>query len=161
MYGDTSTQPQITAISVTGTPTVGKTLTAHVTTTGDPAPTVALKWIRCNAAVALSTPPVDAVSRPEAFLPDGCVFITGATATTYTLVAADQGKYIGVIATANNTAGSALDLRVQQVPVATPTTPTTPTLPATGSSGSLPITAMVLVATGLVLLVPARRRWLR
>ncbi len=165
MLGETGAPPSVTGVTVTGTPTVGNTLTAHVTTTGDPAPTVTLEWIRCDAWVGLNTPAVDAPARPERLLPTGCVVIDGATATTYTLVAADAGKHIGVIAFAENDFGAAANLIVQQPPVAAaPTTPTTtinPTLPATGSHGSLPTTALLLVTTGLVLLVPARRRWLR
>jgi hypothetical protein len=36
-----------------------------------------------------------------------------------------------------------------------------PVLPATGSGGSVPAAALVITGLGLVLLVPARRRWLR
>ncbi len=168
MLGDSSTPPQITSISVTGTPTVGNLLTAHVATTGDPAPTVTLEWIRCNSPVVLTTPSAERSAHVERLLPDGCVIIDGATSTTYRLVGADRGKYIGVIALATNDVSSAVNLVVQQSPVAaaststtTPgTTTTTPdlVLPATGGSSSLPTVAITLLIMGSSLLLLRRRR---
>lgn len=167
IFGDSSTQPQITGVTVTGTATVGRTLTAHATTTGDPAPTVTYQWIRCNTAITLEAAPLDRAA-PEVFLPQGCVVITGATRTTYTLVAADIGKHVGVMVQASNTVGAAFNLAVQPVKVAAapvaPTTTTTTTtvpdfvLPATGGHDTpLAWVALSLVTGGLVLLAVRRR----
>lgn len=152
-YGETGSPARITGVSVTGTARVGSTLTAHVATTGDPAPTVSLQWLRCDAPVVLTAPVVRSVTE-RAFLPNGCVAISGATGTTYVLTTADRGKYVGVLANAGNDLGSALDLSVR--PTAVVAAPAT-TLPATGTS--VPAwPAPVLVLGGLGLMAVARRR---
>ncbi|WP_194745737.1 hypothetical protein [Thermaurantiacus tibetensis] len=75
---------------ITGTPTVGETLTCSTGTWTGTAPiTYAYQWQRAPAA-----------SGPWSN-------ITGATASSYTLVAADDGQHIRVRVTASNVAGSA------------------------------------------------------
>ncbi|ASD50414.1 hypothetical protein FDI24_gp133 [Acidovorax phage ACP17] len=70
--------------TISGTATVGQTLTAaNGTWTGTPAPTYTRQWKRAG------------------------VNISGATATTYVLQAADQGQVITVTVTATNSAGTA------------------------------------------------------
>ena len=59
------------------------------TWTGNPTPVLSYQWLRCDAAGAT------------------CGNIAGATATTYTLVADDQGSTIRVAETATNDGGSA------------------------------------------------------
>lgn len=162
MFGNADVAPQVTTVSVTGTPIVGQTLTAQVTSTGSPSPTVEVQWLRCNAPVALTAPPLAAAARPEALMPTGCVAITGATASTYVLVTADAGKYIGVLVLATNDAGSAVGLDVQPTAVAaTPVTTTTvpiTQLPETGGhDASLALWALVAVAGGALLLTVRRR----
>lgn len=70
--------------SITGTPTVGQSLTSTTGTwTGNPSPTYSRQWLRGSTA------------------------ISGATAASYTLVAADVGQAISVRVTATNSQGSA------------------------------------------------------
>jgi hypothetical protein len=72
------------APAITGTPTVGQTLTASTGTwTGSPAPSFAYQWRRNGTDIA------------------------GATASTYLLQAADEGATITVRVTATNSQGSA------------------------------------------------------
>jgi hypothetical protein len=85
------TAPHNTAApSISGTAQVGQTLTANNGTwTGDPAPTFADQWQRCDTAGA------------------NCAAISGATAATYTAQTADAGKTLRVSVTATNSSGSA------------------------------------------------------
>ena len=70
------------APAVTGTPTVGQTLTVtNGTWTGVPTPTYARQWYADGVAIA------------------------GATGTTRVLAAGEQGKVITVVVTANSLAG--------------------------------------------------------
>ncbi len=83
---------------LTGTAKVGSTLTAATGYwTGNPLPTTSIKWYRCSALgkTAQSTAKPATASK--------CVAISGKTAKTYKLVAADKGKYIRVGVTATNT----------------------------------------------------------
>jgi hypothetical protein len=74
---------------ITGNPAVGASLNASSGTWIGAAPlTYAYAWQRCNPAAST------------------CVPIAGATATHYTIVAADVGSAISVIVTASNAAGS-------------------------------------------------------
>lgn len=171
MFGVVSTPPAMSSVSVTGTAAVGQVLTATVEATGDPTPTVTLQWIRCDAAVTPGAP-VDGVTDVGTMLPSGCVTITDATGTTYTLADADGGRYVGVIALADNGAGTVAHLDVQSTAAApastttstTTTAPTTTTtlagaLPSTGGDASISAAAVLVLAVGAALLVPARRRW--
>ena len=95
---------QKTAASISGTAKVGKTLTVSKGSwTGTPAPTYSYKWYRCS--VSGSTPKTTA---PTSTLK--CAAISGKTATTYKLVAADKGKYIRAFVTVKNSAGTKLSL---------------------------------------------------
>jgi hypothetical protein len=76
--------------TVTGTTTDGQALTAHTGTWSGSTPiTYGYQWKRCDGAGA------------------NCTNISGATATTYTLVSADVDATIIVAVTATNTTGSA------------------------------------------------------
>jgi len=91
------------AASITGTAKVGKTLTAKKGTwTGTATITYAYKWYRCTKAATAATSAVPTSAAK-------CSAISG-TAATHKLVAADKGKYIRVLVTATNTAGSAKSL---------------------------------------------------
>jgi CSLREA domain-containing protein len=86
-------QPQaptvVTDPAVSGTPSVGNILTASTGTWNGTQPiTYAYEWRRCDDAGAACTP------------------IPGASASQYTLVAADQGSTIRVAVTASNSVGS-------------------------------------------------------
>ncbi|MEA4806856.1 Ig-like domain-containing protein [Acetobacterium wieringae] len=74
----TAAAQAVTAVAITGTTTVGSTLTATITPTGA---TVGYQWQRGDTA----TGSFDNIS--------------SATAATYVLTGADQGKYIKVVAT--------------------------------------------------------------
>ena len=112
-----STMPQLT-----GTTTVGQTLSAS-TGAWSPTPTgYAYQWQDCNSAG------------------NACTAISGATASTYTLTTADIGHTIRVLVTASNSSGSAgtaspPSTLVQALPTTTTTTttmsPTTTTMAPT------------------------------
>src|SRR5687768_9327528 len=78
------------APEIAGTPRVGQTLTAQEGNWKGTAPiTFAFQWLRCDAQGA------------------NCANITGATAKTYAVTAADLGRRLRVRVTARNAAGSA------------------------------------------------------
>src|SRR6266516_365609 len=75
--------------TITGTATVGQTLTANEGTWSNSPTSFSYQWLRCNGGG------------------NSCVAITGATSKTYTLTAADAGHAIRVRVTATNADGSA------------------------------------------------------
>ena len=75
--------------TITGTATVGQTLTANEGTWSNNPTSFSYQWLRCNGGG------------------NGCVPITGATSKTYTPTAADAGHAIRVRVTATNADGSA------------------------------------------------------
>ena len=76
--------------TIAGSAVEGQVLTAATGTwSGAPAPTFTYRWQDCNGAGT------------------GCATISGATASTYTLVSADVGSTVEVVVTATNTGGSA------------------------------------------------------
>jgi hypothetical protein len=85
------------APAISGTTTVGSTLTAtDGTWSGSPAPTFTRQWQRCATT---------------------CADITGATGTSYLLVGADAGQKLQVVVTATNSAGSATATSAQTATV--------------------------------------------
>ena len=73
--------------TVTGTSTVGRTLTAAKGTwTGYPTPTFTYQWYACTTAV----------SAARTTVPTTCKKITGATRSTFKLTSAQRGKYVAV-----------------------------------------------------------------
>lgn len=81
--------------AITGTATVGQTLTASTGTwTGDPTITYTRQWLRDGSPIA------------------------GATASTYVLVSADQTRKVSVTVTATNSLGSASATSAQTATVA-------------------------------------------
>ncbi|MCA1682490.1 MAG: hypothetical protein LC685_00570, partial [Actinobacteria bacterium] len=87
----TPVAPQNTAApSVSGSATEGQVLSAgNGTWTGTPAPSYSFQWQRCNSSGT------------------GCAAISGATATSYTVLSADVASTLAVAVTAANSAGSA------------------------------------------------------
>ena len=74
--------------AVTGTSTVGKTLTAAKGTwTGYPTPTFTYQWYACTRAVTIALTNV----------PSTCVRISGATKSTFKLTSTQRGKYVAVL----------------------------------------------------------------
>jgi hypothetical protein len=91
------------APTISGTPQVGQTLTASPGTwTSDTTPTYAYQWNRCDSAG------------------NNCAAITGATAQTYTVAAADVDKTLRVNVTATNPSGSASASSAQTAAVTQP-----------------------------------------
>jgi len=114
-YGRAFTSPpvNVTAPVVSGTATVGQTLTTtNGTWTGLPAPTYTYQWQRVTTN------------------------ISGATSSTYVLVAADAGSTIRCVVTATNSAGtvSANSNSTASVAATVPGAPTIGTATATGST---------------------------
>jgi hypothetical protein len=83
-----NTAPELTgSVTITGTAMVGQTLTA-VTTSLNGTGTISYQWKRGNSSTVTGTN------------------ITDATASTYTLVAADEGRYITVTVTRAGNSGN-------------------------------------------------------
>ena len=81
-----------TAPTLSGTAAVGQTLTSTPGTwTGYPTPTLSYSWWRCNS------------------IGQACATIAGATATTYTIVAADVGHAVRLYVRGTNSAGTLLN----------------------------------------------------
>ena len=92
------------AASITGTAKVGKVVTAKSGTWAGTAPIAySYKWYRCAVAgTATGTAAPNAAAK--------CTVIAGKTASTYTLAAADKGKFVRVLVTATNKVGTGLSL---------------------------------------------------
>ena len=73
--------------TVTGTSTVGKTVTAAGTWAGYPTPTLTYQWYACTKAVSIAS----------ATVPSTCKKITSATRSTFKLTSAQRGKYVAVL----------------------------------------------------------------
>lgn len=80
--------PSISSVTVSGTARVGSSLTASVSASGYPVPTLAYSWE--SAATAGGSYSV----------------ISGATASSYTPTSGDVGRYLRVSVTASNTSGA-------------------------------------------------------
>ena len=92
------------AATTAGTAKVAKTLTAGKGTwTGSATIAYTYKWYRCTVASATTATAVPTASAK-------CATISGATKSTYKLASADVGKYVRVLVTATNTAGTAYSL---------------------------------------------------
>lgn len=91
------------APAISGTPQVGQSLSASPGTwTSDTTPTYTYQWNRCDSAG------------------NNCAAITGATAQTYTVAAADVDKTLRVTVTATNPSGSASASSAQTAAVTQP-----------------------------------------
>jgi hypothetical protein len=101
--GPPNTQPP----TISGQAVVGQTLTANQGSWTGTGLTFAYQWTRCNPAGAQ------------------CADIAGATATSYTLVAADAGNTLRVEVTATNTSGSTTATSAQTAVVTAAAPPAT------------------------------------
>lgn len=98
-YAPTNSAPP----TISGTPQTGQTLTASQGTwNSDTTPTYAYQWQRCDAQG------------------NACAAITGATAQTYTVQTADEGKTLRVVVTATNPTGSGSATSAQTAVVSRP-----------------------------------------
>lgn len=86
--------------TITGTPTVGQTLTAENGTWSNSPTSFAYQWLRCNGGG------------------NACVGVANGTQKTYTLVGADAGRTIRVQVTATNADGSTSARSAQTAAVA-------------------------------------------
>jgi hypothetical protein len=107
------TPPTVESVTVTGEPVVGGTLTAVVVATGDPAPGVTYRWVRCEPG--RTNPCNDPIA--------------GATGETYVPTAADVGLRLRVQVTAFNAFGADEDRSAATavIQAATPDPDPTPT----------------------------------
>jgi predicted actin-binding protein len=101
--------PNTAPPTITGTPTVGSTLTANAGTWTGSSVTFAYQWRRCDAQGA------------------NCSSITGATGTTYTVASGDVGQTLRVNVTGTDSSGSNTVASAQTAVVTA-----TPAPPATG-----------------------------
>ncbi len=96
--------PAITsgALTVTGTASVGSTLSMNnsLVWSGSPTPAVTTQWYRCNARIASALKAIPATTL--------CQAIPSATNETYTLTSDDRNKFISVARTGTSTSGSAV-----------------------------------------------------
>ena len=103
-FGTFKAPARSVAATVSGTAKVGKTLTAKNGTWSGTAPIAyTYKWYRCTVVgktVAITAPASSAK----------CAAIAGGTKSTYKLANADKGKYVRVLVTAKNAAGTGLSL---------------------------------------------------
>jgi 6-phosphogluconolactonase len=100
-----------TGSSITGSATLGQTLTANPGTFSDSAASLSYQWQDCDSSG------------------NNCVPIGGATSSTYTVSTGDVGHTIVVVVTATNVGGSASSSSPQTI-VVTPPAPTNSTPPA-------------------------------
>lgn len=92
-------KPQIAgAVTVTGKHTVGSTLTAIKPKTGGGAATFTLQWYRCNGAISSTS-----IVQPKAKV---CTPNSGAYKSSYVVAKSDKGKYLIVMFTLKNKAGT-------------------------------------------------------
>ncbi|CAN2235785.1 Fibronectin type III [Candidatus Planktophila vernalis] len=131
---------------------VGDVITNRQTFNGVPTPTVTFQYFRCptNAGVLAST-----------YISSGCVDISGATSSTYTLTGDDVGKYMGVKVTATNSSGSLVltpstntlvtaakpGAPTSVVPTITGSTTSTVSFTAPASNGGSAITGYTVTST--------------
>ena len=94
--------------AVSGTPTVGQTLTASNGTWSNAPTSYAYQWLRCNGGG------------------NSCVSVSNGTQQTYTLVGADAGRTMRVRVTATNADGSASAESDQTAAVAAATSSSAP-----------------------------------
>src|SRR5437899_4971054 len=94
--------------SISGTPTVGQTLTASEGTWSNTPTSFAYQWLRCNAGG------------------NNCVSVANGTQKTYTLVGADAGHTIRVRVTATNADGSNAAQSAQTATIAAATSSAAP-----------------------------------
>jgi hypothetical protein len=133
--------------AITGTTTVGQTLTASAGTWNNAPVFYAYQWEDCDATGA------------------NCVVISGATSSTYATLASDTGHTIRVIVTATNGGGSASQtsppssaIVAAATPAPTPTPTPTPATPSLVPSNLYTVTGVTVESNGTIVVkvkVPA------
>jgi NHL repeat-containing protein len=135
--------------AITGSTTVGQTLTASAGTWNNAPVLYAYQWEDCDATGA------------------NCVVISGATSSTYVTLASDTGHTIRVIVTATNGGGSvsqtsppssAIVAAVTPVPTPTPAPAPTPASPSLVPSNLYTVTGVTVESNGTIVVkvkVPA------
>ncbi len=113
--------------TVTGSPKAGSLWTLDVGQwVGDPAPTLAIFWLRC-------THPVVAVYTT---VPVGCAVIDDARGTTYRATPADIGTYLTAQVAGNSPLGFSLAGAVSTIPIGFPVNDTPPSISGSEAVGS-------------------------
>ncbi len=103
-FGSFKAPTQSIAASILGTAKIGKSLTARFGSWSGTAPIAyTYKWYRCVAKGTVATKGLPLASTK-------CSVISGATKSVYKLAKADKGKYVRVLVTAKNAAGTAMSL---------------------------------------------------
>ena len=94
------TKPVVNASSslTATTKTVGGAITATTPTFNGSPSTMTYAWYRCTAAV----------TKVGSVAPKTCTAISGATKASYKIAKADKGKFVALMVTARNTAGTAM-----------------------------------------------------
>jgi hypothetical protein len=103
-FGSFKAPTRSVAATAFGTAKVGKTLTVKKGTwSGSATIAYTYKWYRCSVLgkTALTTAPASSAK---------CAAIAGGTKSSYKLAKSDKGKYIRVLVTAKNSAGTGLSL---------------------------------------------------
>ncbi|WP_191412333.1 hypothetical protein [Salinibacterium sp. ZJ70] len=112
--------------TVSGNAAVGSVWTVNTGTwSGNPVPTMAIYWLRCDQPITVTYTTV----------PAGCAAIPGATSTSYTAASGDVGKYLTAQVAGNSPLGFAIagalnSTQIVSGAVSAPPPPSTPTLPA-------------------------------
>jgi hypothetical protein len=114
--------------TISGTPTVGQTLTANDGTWSNAPTSFAYQWLRCNGGG------------------NNCANVSNGTQKTYTLVGADAGNTIRVKATGTNTDGSSSAQSAQTAPVAPATSGAAPKNTAPPTISGTPKVGQTLTA---------------
>jgi hypothetical protein len=111
--------------TISGTPTVGQTLTAENGTWSNSPTSFAYQWLRCNGGG------------------NACVSVANGTQKTYTLVGADAGRTIRVRVTATNADGSASAESAQTAAIAQRSPAPSPAAPKNTAAPTISGTARV------------------
>jgi hypothetical protein len=111
-----------------GTAQIGKVVTASSGRwLAFPAAETSVQWFRCNKATLAGATKFGSST--------GCVAIKGATKTRYTVTAADRGKHISALVTAENKAGDETVTTDSQQVSYEPTNTTDPRISGTATVG--------------------------
>jgi DNA-binding beta-propeller fold protein YncE len=111
--------------SISGTPTVGETLTASTGSWSSDPTGYSYQWEDCDSTGA------------------NCTLISGATSSTYALTGTDLGQTVEVVVTASNGGGSGSATATATAVVQAPTTSTTTTTTTTTTPTTTPTTTTV------------------
>ena len=132
LYAKWVAAPTLTGtVSITGTATVGQTITANTGSLGGSG-TITYKWKRDDSSSAAGNN------------------ISGATSSTYTLTTADVGKYIKVTVTRNGYSGNITSAAFGPVQASSSSTYTV-TYNINGGTGTVPASQTVAIGSNITL----------